>query len=321
MALDEIAHYRVINKLGAGGMGEVWLAEDTRLGRKVALKMLPEQFTRDEDRVRRFVQEAKAASALNHPNIITIHEIAQTDSRHYIATEFIEGDTLRQKLSHGPLPVDETLEVASQVAGALAAAHKAGVIHRDIKPENVMVRSDGIVKVLDFGLAKLTEQRYEAPDVVDESAPTIAKVNTNPGTVMGTVGYMAPEQVRGKEVDVRTDVFSLGVILYEMVTGRAPFLGETPSGVIAALLEREPAPISRLAPDTPAELRHIINKALRKDREDRYQSVRSMLADLKALKQEMEFTARLERSASPESRGESRRTPGAAASALPEAEE
>ncbi|MGE0126757.1 MAG: protein kinase [Blastocatellales bacterium] len=318
MALDEIAHYRVINKLGEGGMGEVYLAEDTRLDRRVALKLLPEKFTRDEDRVRRFVQEAKAASALNHPNIITIYEIGQTDNKHYIATEFIEGETLRDKLSRGPLSANETLDVAIQVASALAAAHKAGVIHRDIKPENVMAREDGIVKVLDFGLAKLTERRSGA---VSSEAPTIARVNTDPGMVMGTIGYMAPEQARGREVDVRTDVFSLGVILYEMLTGRAPFAGETPSDVIAALLEREPAPIARLAPDAPADLRHIVNKALRKDREERYESVKSMLADLKALKQELEFAAGLERSSSPELTSASRRASSVAASILPEAEE
>src|SRR5262245_27658153 len=193
MTLNEVAHYRVIDKLGAGGMGEVYLAEDTRLDRKVALKLLPVQFTQDADRVRRFIQEAKAASALNHPNIITIFEIGQTDGRHYITTEFIEGETLRQKLSRGPLAVHEMLEVAIQVAGALDAAHKAGVIHRDIKPENVMLRRDEIVKVLDFGLAKLTERRPNAPgaqDAMDGQEPTVAQVKTDPGIVMGTVGYM-----------------------------------------------------------------------------------------------------------------------------------
>jgi serine/threonine protein kinase/TolB-like protein/Tfp pilus assembly protein PilF len=332
-----LSHYQIISMLGAGGMGEVYLAEDTRLDRKVALKLLPEQFTRDEERVRRFVQEAKAASALNHPNIITIHEIGQTEDRHYIATEFIEGETLRDKLSRGPLTVNETLGVGIQVAGALDAAHKAGVIHRDIKPENVMVRRDDIVKVLDFGLAKLIGLRIadcglriEEDDALSQSPQANPQSSTrrgrnpqltHPGVVMGTVGYMAPELVRGREVDVRADAFSLGVILYEMLTGQAPFLGETPSDVIVALLEKEPPPIARLAPDTPAELRHIVNNALRKDREERYQSVKSMLADLKALKQELEFAASQERSASMDSAAGLPRASVAAASGLPEAEE
>jgi len=300
MTFDEIAHYRVIKKLGAGGMGEVYLAEDTRLDRRVALKLLAEQFTGNEDHLRRFVQEAKAASALNHPNIITVHEIGQVQTeaggRHYIATEFIEGETLRNKLSRGRLTIDETLDVAIQAAGAIAAAHKAGIIHRDIKPENIMLREDGIVKTLDFGLAKLTVRR----PVVEKDAATIPLMNTGPGVVMGTAQYMSPEQARGKEVDARSDIFSLGVTLYEMLAGRAPFEGETHSDVIAALLEREPAPIARLAPDAPPDLHHIINKALRKNREERYGSVKSLLADLKALKQELEFAARLERSSSPE---------------------
>ncbi|HET9917001.1 MAG TPA: serine/threonine-protein kinase, partial [Candidatus Binatia bacterium] len=237
-ANTKLSHYHIVRKLGEGGMGEVWLAEDTRLDRQVALKLLPEQFTRDEERVRRFVQEAKAASALNHPNILTIFEIGQADGRHFIATELIDGETLRQKLSRGPLPVKEALEVAVQAAGALASAHTAGVIHRDIKPENVMVRRDDIVKVLDFGLAKLTEGQPDTAATADENAATFVRAHTDPGMVMGTVGYMAPEQVRGKEVDARADVFSLGVVLYEMLAGRPPFTGETASDVIVAVLER-----------------------------------------------------------------------------------
>jgi serine/threonine protein kinase len=226
-------HYEIITCLGAGGMGEVWLAEDTRLRRKVALKLLPAEFTRDAARVRRFEQEARAASALNHPNIITIHEIGEADGAHYIASEFIDGQTLRQRLKE-KITINAALDIAVQVV----AAHEAGITHRDIKPENVMLRCDSIVKVLDFGLAKLTEQR---PDAVDSEAPTIAKVNTDPGTVMGTASYMSPEQARGQEVDARSDIFSFGVVLYEMLAGRAPFTGVNAVDVMGAVLNREPA--------------------------------------------------------------------------------
>src|SRR5215470_1587265 len=215
-----ISHYRILSKLGAGGMGEVYLTEDTKLGRKVALKLLPAEFTRDAGRVRRFEQEARAASALNHPNILTIFEIGEANGGHYIATEFIDGQTLRERLNGDRLAPSAALDIASQITAALAAAHEAGIVHRDIKPENVMLRRDGIVKVLDFGLAKLTEHR---PVAVDSQAPTIAKAHTDPGTVMGTVGYMSPEQVRGQEADHRADIFSFGVILYEMLSGTRTF--------------------------------------------------------------------------------------------------
>ena len=302
-------------------MGEVYLAEDTRLHCKVALKLLPTELTGDEDRVRRFTREARSASTLDHPNIITIHEISQTDNRHYIVTEFIEGETLRQKLSRGPLAVNETLEVAIQMADALAAAHAAGIVHRDIKPEKVLVRGDGLVKVLDFGLAKLTERRPVASNTGYNESPAPAKVNTDPGTVMGTVDYLAREQARGWEVEVRADLFNLGMILYEMLTGRAPFVGETPGDGTPTLLEREPAPIARLTPGTPADLRHIVNKALRKDKGERYQSAESLLADLKALKRELEFATNLERHSSSESLTTPPRASGGVVSALPEAEE
>jgi serine/threonine protein kinase/tetratricopeptide (TPR) repeat protein len=314
MTLVEIAHYRIINKLGEGGMGEVWLAEDTRLDRKVALKLLPEQFTRDEERVRRFVQEAKAASALNHPNIITIHEIGQTESRHYIAAEFIEGETLRQKLSRGPLTINETIEVAIQVAGALVAAHKAGVIHRDVKPENVMVRRDGIVKVLDFGLAKLIELRitdcspFQRPIEEDDASLQSPPANprsstrrgrnpqlTHPGVMLGTPHYMSPEQARGQEIDARSDIFSLGVLLYEMVAGQAPFAGVNALEVISEILKSEPAPLSARASNLsdvpPAKLQHLISRALRKNRDDRYMAASELLADLKELKRDLDFIA------------------------------
>jgi eukaryotic-like serine/threonine-protein kinase len=216
----QIGHYQVLSHIGRGGMGEVFLARDTSLGRKVALKLLRRDFTRNEERLRRFRQEARAASALNHPNIVTIHEIGQEDSLHFMATEYVEGETLRQHLAGGRMTLGQTLDVAIQVASALAAAHQAGIIHRDIKPENVMLRTDGYVKVLDFGLAKLTETK-----TLDTAAPTLAKVETAPGVVMGTFSYMSPEQARGLAVDARTDIWSLGVMIYEMAAGRQPFEG------------------------------------------------------------------------------------------------
>ena len=243
-----LSHYRIVSKLGAGGMGEVYLAEDIRLGRKVALKILDVDLTRHEDRVRRFEQEARAASGLSHPNILTIFDIGKEDSTHFIATEFIEGLTLRSVLTRARMKLGEVLEIALQVAGALAAAHAAGIIHRDIKPENIMVRPDGLVKVLDFGLAKLIEA--QAPST-DSGARTIAKANTDPGTVMGTAAYMSPEQARGQKVDARTDIFSFGVVIYEMIAGRAPFEGETASHVIVSILEKEPASLTRSSPDAP----------------------------------------------------------------------
>ncbi len=282
----QISHYQILSLLGAGGMGEVYLAQDTNLRRKVALKLLPAQFTANENRVRRFVQEAQAASALNHPNIITIYEIGQVEGRRLIATEFIDGQTLRQQMTGARLKLRDTLEVAIQIASALAAAHAAGIVHRDIKPENVMVRPDGLVKVLDFGLAKLTEAQATE---LDKEAPTVVKVSTDPGTVMGTISYMSPEQARGLEVDGRTDIFSLGVALYEMLTGRAPFEGTTTADVIAAILDREPPPLSQYSTDAPAELQRIVTKALRKDRDERYQGIKDLLVDLKSLKQDLEL--------------------------------
>ncbi|HYV03131.1 MAG TPA: serine/threonine-protein kinase, partial [Blastocatellia bacterium] len=219
-----IGPYMVLESLGAGGMGEVYLARDTRLGRKIALKFLSAEYTKDEDRVRRFQQEARAASALNHPNLITIFDIGEVDSVHFISTEFIEGDTLRKLVSSRRLSNAEIFDVAIQVGSALATAHSAGITHRDIKPENIMVRPDGVVKVLDFGLAKLTEPSSGAT-AIDPTAVTKKVVETNPGVVMGTVSYMSPEQARGASVDARTDIFSFGVVLYEMTAGRVPFEG------------------------------------------------------------------------------------------------
>ena len=244
IAGSQIGAYQLLEPLGRGGMGEVYLALDTRLGRKVAVKLLLAEFTTDADRLRRFEQEARAASALNHPNIITIHEIGKTDSIHYIVTEYVEGETLRQRLASAPqigMKLSETIGLAAQIAAALAAAHGAGIIHRDIKPENVMVRRDGIVKVLDFGLAKLTKPSSTA---VSTQAAIFAGNRTDTGVVMGTPRYMAPEQARGEKVDARTDIFSFGVVVYEMMAGRGPFTRATASDLIAAILKDEPPELS-----------------------------------------------------------------------------
>src|SRR5688572_2999406 len=280
-----IGSYEVLSFISRGGMGEVYLAEDKRLGRKVALKLLPSSFTKDDDRLRRFEQEARAASALNHPNIITIFEIRQVGSSHVIATEFVEGETLRTRANRAPLSISEALDIATQVADALAAAHKAGIIHRDIKPENIMLRPDGYVKVLDFGLAKLSEQ---ASPAVAAEAPTI-QVRTGSGIVIGTAGYMSPEQARGLGVDNRSDIFSLGAVIYEMLARRKPFEGDTPSDTLAAILKTEPPSLSRVLPGVPPELTRIVTKCLKKDREERYQVVKDLWLDLKALRQELEF--------------------------------
>src|SRR5215468_2465549 len=237
-----LGHYRIISLLGAGGMSDVYMAEDTILGRKVALKLLPAEFTRDQDRLRRFKQEARAASSLNHPNIITIYEIGETDGIHFIATEFIDGQTLRQRSAQGRLELFAALDIGIQTATALSAAHDAGIAHRDIKPENLMLRPDGYLKVLDFGSSKLTEQQTLGGSSITSA---MAGVKTAPGIVMGTINYMSPEQARGLEVDARSDIFTLGVVLYEMLTGANPFTGATAADVIVAILGREPAPLSR----------------------------------------------------------------------------
>ncbi len=289
-----ISRYQVLNHIGRGGMGEVFLAQDASLGRKVALKLLRSDFTGNEDRLRRFRQEAQAASALNHPNILTIHEIGQDDNLHFMATEYVEGETLRQHISQARMTLGQALDAAVQVASALAAAHQAGIVHRDIKPENVMLRTDGYIKVLDFGLAKLTE-----PKTVHSAAPTLVKVETEPGVVMGTLSYMSPEQARGMAVDARTDIWSLGVMLYEMAAGRQPFEGETASDVMSLILQKEPMPLIHSSPEVPAELERIVRKALRKDKEERYQTIKDLLIDLKTLRKELELEAEMERSLPP----------------------
>ncbi len=283
---QEFAHYRIISLLGRGGMGEVYLAQDTRLDRKAAIKVLPADLVSDHSQVGRFQQEARAASALNHPNIVTIYEINEADGRHYIASEYIEGHTLRDQIGQS-ISLEDALEIVSQVASALAAAHNAGVVHRDIKPENVMLRPDGLVKVLDFGIAKLTERQSST----DDEAPTRALVQTGKGVVMGTAHYMSPEQARGQTVDARTDIWSLGVVLYELVTGKAPFHGDTVSDCIASILKSEPVASSA---DIPIRLEWVIQKALRKDRDERYQTAKEFLSDLRTVKQEAENSRELQ---------------------------
>lgn len=300
MEAEKISHYRIVEKLGAGGMGEVYLAEDLKLGRKVALKILSDEYTTNRDRLNRFEQEACAASALNHPNILTIHEVGTDGGRHFIATEYIDGKTLRRKMGHSALEVHEILDISVQVASALEEAHGAGIVHRDIKPDNIMIRRNGYVKVLDFGLAKLTEDSTDRTPS-DGEASTRVLVQTDAGVVMGTSHYMSPEQARGKPVDVRSDIWSLGVVMYEMVAGRIPFEGETSTDVIVAITQKEAAPLARFAPRVPPELEWIINKALRKEREERYQTIREFLTDLRRLKQRLEFETELERSVSPDS--------------------
>jgi serine/threonine protein kinase/tetratricopeptide (TPR) repeat protein len=295
---SKISHYRILEKLGAGGMGEVYLAEDMKLGRKVAVKILSAEYTTNKDRLHRFEQEAAAASNLNHPNILTIHEVGSDDGRHFIATEYIDGVTLRRKAAEAPLEIREILDIAIQVASALEEAHAARIVHRDIKPDNIMVRRNGYVKVLDFGLAKLTETVDRS--ALDPDAATRVLVQTDAGVVMGTSHYMSPEQARGKPVDARSDIWSLGVVIYEMVAGRTPFSGETSTDVIVAITQKEPPPLARFAPSVPAELDWIVNKALRKDRDERYQTIKELLTDLRRLKQRLEFEMELERSSSPD---------------------
>jgi eukaryotic-like serine/threonine-protein kinase len=283
-----IAHYRVESLIGIGGMGEVYLARDDLLGRKVALKFLPEHLTAEATQLTRLKTEARTASALNHPNILTVYEIGAVGNWHFIATEFIEGITLRGSLAGGKVNLLDAFSIAVQVASALPAAHETGIVHRDIKPENIMLRPDGYVKVLDFGIAKLTE-RSPASDL--HGAETATGLRKRPQLVLGTARYMSPEQASGQIVDARTDIWSLGVVLYEMVGGIPPFAGETPSDCMASILKTEPPPLSDLAQNVPVKLLSIVQKALRKDREERYQTINEMLADLRSLKGELEAEA------------------------------
>ncbi|MDX2040225.1 MAG: protein kinase [Acidobacteriota bacterium] len=290
---QRISHYQIVSRIGEGGMGEVWLAEDKNLGRQVAIKLLPAEFTGDADRLRRFEQEARAASALNHPNIVTVHEIGEVDGLHFLVTEFVNGRTLRQLLADGRLPSVQVLDIAEQIAEALAAAHGAGIIHRDIKPENVMLRRDGYVKVLDFGLAKLTAIAPADSGSLSQM-DTLRAAQTNPGVILGTPRYMSPEQARGTGVDSRTDLFSLGVVIYELLTGEPPFTGETLSDVIAAILMAAPKPLAEAAPATPPQLQTIVGKLLEKKTERRYQTADELLSDLQECKTDLQISARME---------------------------
>lgn len=286
-------HYKISKRIGSGGMSEVYLATDVTARRKAALKLLPMRFTGNAERLKRFQQEARAVVALNHPNILTIYEIGQDHSTHYIASELIEGETLRQRLAREHLQVSEAVDVAIQVASALAAAHEGGIVHRDIKPENIMIRPDDYVKVLDFGIAKLAEQ--EAPATMPKGEALL--VETNLGSILGTVRYMSPEQALGAPVDERTDIWSLGVVLYEMLTRHAPFTGDTPREAMTSILEKEPPPLTSYIRQTPPSLQQIIDKTLRKDRDERYPSVHGLLEALKNFRRKLE--AESERAAAP----------------------
>ena len=298
---QQVSHYRIIKKLGAGGMGEVYLAEDTRLDRTVALKILPADVASNKPRMQRFKQEAKLASSLNQPNILTIFEFGDTDSLHFIASEFVDGATLRENLRGTQLKLPEMIDISTQVVAALDAAHEAKIVHRDIKPENIMVRRrDRVVKVLDFGLAKLTE-KTRGPSVgrSDSEANTEALVRTMPGNVMGTVHYMSPEQAQGLRVDERTDLWSTGVVIYEMVAGRVPFAGVTSSHTVVDILEKEPAPLPGFGKGkVPAELQRIVSKALAKNPDERYQTAKDLLIDLRNLRKRLELDQEIERSGS-----------------------
>ena len=285
------AHYEIVKQIGAGGMGEVYLALDKKLDRKVAIKILNEKFNRHESNLERFVREAKSASGLNHPNILVIHEIGESEDANYIVSEFVEGKTLREIISESPMKLSEVLDIAAQIANALTDAHKAGIVHRDIKPENIMVRPDGFVKILDFGLAKLVEQKNKS--LIGLEDKTAKQNQTAKGIILGTVNYMSPEQAKGERVDERTDIFSLGVVIYEMIAGRTPFAGDSMSETFANLINAEPQPLSRFAAKVPDELQHIVSKTLRKNAGERYQTAKDLLLDLKDAKQKLESQNKL----------------------------
>ena len=289
---EKIGHYKVQSSIGAGGMGEIYRASDTRLRRDVAIKILPESLGKDASAIERFMREAYAASALNHPNILTIFDIGEHEKTHFIATELVEGETLRQKMQNARLRLTEILEIAIQTAGALVAAHEAGIIHRDVKPENIMIRRDGYVKVLDFGIAKLSENE---PPEADANAETLVQSITAQGMILGTAFYMSPEQARGLKVDARSDVFSLGAVIYEMTARKLPFSGATVADVIASILTSEPKPLAGIVGNLPPEFERIVAKALNKKLSARYQTMKQFADDLRQIRQRLEFETELQR--------------------------
>src|SRR5262245_43310457 len=287
-----ISHYRVLNRIGVGGMGAVWLAEDVRLDRKVALKLLLAEFTQDAARVRRFVQEAKAASALNHPNIIAVYNVGESEGTHFIAMEFVDGQTLRELTQRGDNDLARILRYLQHVAEGLAKAHGAGIVHRDLKPDNIMITNDGHAKVLDFGLAKLIEQQ-QAPitgnEEVSEVATTIQRQQSTPGLVLGTIGYMSPEQAQGKsEIDHRSDIFSFGCILFEAVTGKRAFEGNDAIETLNKVIREPLPPISDFCREASNDLQRIVRRCVAKDRDDRYQTIKDVAIELRELRRELE---------------------------------
>ena len=291
---QRFAHYEILRHIGSGGMGEVYLAKDTKLDRQVAIKILNEQFSRDKSNLERFIREAKTASGLNHPNILVIHEIGEEDGSKYIVSEFIEGKTLRGVAEDPSMRISDLLDIATQIVGAMTAAHRANIVHRDLKPENIMIRPDGYVKILDFGLAKLVEQK-----VVGFEDATARQNQTAKGVILGTVNYMSPEQAKGEKVDERTDIFSFGVLFYEMIAGRTPFAGDSMSESFANLINKEPQPLSRFSTNVPDELQRISAKTLQKNKDERYQTMKDLLTDLKGLRENLAFDERLEKSNMP----------------------
>lgn len=274
----QISHYKLLRKLGAGGMGDVYLAQDTNLNRYVAIKILPKRYTSNPERLGRFQREAKVASILNHPNVLTIHEVGEHDGFHYIVTEYVDGDTLTAEMRNGALPVAEAVRIAIGVAEALAAAHEFWIVHRDVKPDNIMLRRDRYVKVLDFGLAKLTDPGGSS-----------MLFETQPGTLPGSVRYVAPERLLGEAADPRADIFSLGIVMYEMLTGMAPFPGEGVLAIVQSILKSEPEPLRTLRPEAPETLELIVQKALQKDPTKRYQAAKELLTDLVDLRQILDY--------------------------------